>query len=249
MPKKNMYTQKDFEKDLKDLEKLMSGGKTEIPGYPGYSVKNTNNNNMSGSEKYSPNKNGNPYKLSKDNINDMGMNESFLGKEVYYNAKAEANANKAKANANKAQEISQEISQESEEGYQQEQQGGKAEYTGTYRRFKISKIDGKEVNLEGRAEIKEHHTPLNAAKKLLTSYAKHHELRDNGKIKLRLVYTIVETTRGSKNKEYGPYFGKYYKYNAEEAAKAKASGISFKFKPMVKLYKAKENMQKGGKRS
>ena len=118
------------------------------------------------------------------------------------------------------------------------QSAGKKEYTGEYRNFKIVEVDGKAVTMEGRVSIKDHQAPLNAAKKLLTSYSKHHGLKDNGKIKLKITYKIQETTRGSTNKIYGPYSGKYYKYSPEEAAKASASGISFKFKPVVKLLKA-----------
>ncbi len=119
----------------------------------------------------------------------------------------------------------------------EEQHGGKKDYNGELRHFKIVEVDGKEVKLKGRVNIKDHQTPLNAAKKLLTSYAKEHNLKDNGKTKLNIVFSIQETNRESKNKIYGPYSGKYYKYTPAEAAKAKASGISFKFKPIVKLHK------------
>jgi len=202
MPKNNkvnkkMYTQKDFNKDLEELESLINHDKKNYYGG------NNNNNNNDDEDEDDDNHYGG-YNNNNNNDDD----------------------------------------EEDEHNYYE---GGKKEYTGEYRNFKILEVDGKEVKLEGRVSIKDHQTPLNAAKKLLTSYAKHHELRDNGKIKLKIVYKIQETTRGSKNKIYGPYSGKYYKYNAEEAAKAKASGISFKFRPVVKLYKG--NQQKGGARS
>jgi hypothetical protein len=126
----------------------------------------------------------------------------------------------------------------------------KKEYTGSYRHFKLVKVDGKAYTSGSRADIKEHHTPLYAARKLLTSMVKKDNLSDNAKSKLKVVFTIQETTRHSQ-KEFGPYVGTYYKYTPSEAAKAKTADgkVSFKFKPIVKLHKGnKENKeQKGGK--
>jgi hypothetical protein len=134
-----------------------------------------------------------------------------------------------------------------------EQEGGakkeKKEYNGPYRHFKLVEVDGKPYTSSARAYIKEHQTPLNAAKKLLTSMIKPQKLSDNAKSKLKVVFHIKETNRESKTKVYGPYIGKYHKYTPSEAAKAKtASGkVSFKFKPIVKLYKGNKKEQKGGK--
>jgi hypothetical protein len=127
--------------------------------------------------------------------------------------------------------------------------GGKKEYTGLYRHFKMVEADGKQVKSDARADIKEHQTPLNAAKKLLTSMVKKEKLSDNAKTKLKVIFYIQETNRDSKSKIYGPYIGTYYKYTASEAAKAKAAkgAVSFKFKPIVKLYKGNKKEQKGGK--
>lgn len=120
----------------------------------------------------------------------------------------------------------------------------KAPYTGTYRHFRVVKLNGKEVHV-GSAAIKEHHTPLNAARKLLMSIAKHENLTKLKKLGLKAHFLIQETTRGSAHKIYGPYHGKYVKYTAEEAKTAMASGIKFQMKPVVKLSKEKNN-QKGG---
>ena len=129
-------------------------------------------------------------------------------------------------------------------------EGGKKEYTGTYRHFKMVEADGKVVKTDARADIKEHQTPLNAAKKLLTSMVKKEKLSDNAKSKLKVIFYIQETNRESKSKIYGPYVGTYYKYTPSEAAKAKAAEgkVSFKFKPVVKLYKGNKKEQKGGKK-
>jgi len=121
----------------------------------------------------------------------------------------------------------------------------KAPYTGTYRHFRVVKLNGKEVHL-GSAAIKDHHTPLNAARKLLMSIAKHQNLSKLKKLGLKAHFLIQETTRGSAHKIFGPYHGKYVKYSAEEAKKAEAAGIKFQMKPVVKLMKEKNNAMKGG---
>ena len=125
--------------------------------------------------------------------------------------------------------------------------GGSKNYTGTYRNFKIIELNGKSVKLDYSASIKEHQTPLSAAKKLLKSICLHMGLKGMKKLECNSTYVIQETTRGSKKKMYGPYKGKYSKYSAEEAKKAMASGISFKMKPVVKLNKSTEKSpMKGG---
>lgn len=122
--------------------------------------------------------------------------------------------------------------------------GGASNYTGTYRHFKIVELNGKEVKLDYGAAIKEHQTPLNAAKKLLKSICLHMGLKGMKKLQCNATYVIKETTQGSSKKMYGPYHGKYSKYTPAEAKKAMASGISFKMKPVVKLHKEKKNMKK-----
>jgi len=107
---------------------------------------------------------------------------------------------------------------------------------GIYRNFKIIEVNGEEIKLKGRVSIKENSTPLNAAKKLLTSYAKYNKLNNNEKTKLKITFKIKETTYNSNKKTYGPYIGKYYKYTEEEATKAMFAGIKPRFKPIVKRY-------------
>jgi hypothetical protein len=142
--------------------------------------------------------------------------------------------------------------QELESLINQSQKGGKKKvkstksaYTGTYRHFRVVKLNGKEVHI-GSAAIKDHHTPLNAARKLLMSIAKHENLSKLKKLGLKAHFLIQETTRGSAHKIFGPYHGKYVKYTAEEAKSAMASGIKFQMKPVVKLMKEKNNAMKGG---
>jgi len=117
------------------------------------------------------------------------------------------------------------------------QNGSAKEYNGVYRHFKIIEVNGKSVKYDNSASIKEHQTPLNAAKKLLKSICIQMGLKGNKKLECHATYIIQETTRGSNKKMFGPYKGKYLKYTPEEAKKAMASGISFKMKPVVKLHK------------
>ena len=134
-------------------------------------------------------------------------------------------------------------------GEESHQEGGAKDYDGSYRNFKIVEVNGKAVKYDSGASIKEHQTPLNAAKKLLKSICLQMGLKGNKKLDCHVTFVIQETTRGSKKKIYGPYKGKYAKYTPEEAKKATASGISFKMKPVVKLHKhssPKKSPMKGG---
>ena len=121
------------------------------------------------------------------------------------------------------------------------QSGGKKTHTGELRHFKLVTVDGKEVDLDCTANIKDHQTPLSAAKKLLRSYCRAHKLKEANRLKVDIEFTIRETNRGSKNKIYGPYSGKYRKYTPAEMKKAQAAGITFHMKPEVKLIKDKKN--------
>jgi hypothetical protein len=131
-----------------------------------------------------------------------------------------------------------------EQSQETNQSGGKKTHTGELRHFKLVTVDGKEVDLDATANIKEHQTPLSAAKKLLRSYCRAHKLKEANRLKVDIEFTIRETNRGSKNKIYGPYSGKYRKYTPAEMKKAQASGITFHMKPEVKIIKAKK--MKGG---
>lgn len=174
MPAKNRnnYTQKEFEQDLKQLEKLIEkkGGE------------NKNNNN-------------------KENNND-------------------------KENNNK--------------------EGGAKPYSGTFRTFKLVEVNGKPIKIDARAYVKEHQTPLNGAKKLLKSWCRHEGIKKNDRTKVNITFTIQETTQGSSKKQFGPYTGKYMKYTPEQMKQAKAAGIVFSMKPIVKLRKQKMENMKGG---
>ena len=125
----------------------------------------------------------------------------------------------------------------------QKKGGAKKEYTGTYRHFTLHEVNGKEVEI-GTADIKDYQTPLNAAKKLLSSYCRHEGIKSNERNKVNITFTIRETTRGH-SKIYGPYKGKFVKYDKPVMIKLK-SGKSIKIvgKPMVKLAKGNNNNKK-----
>jgi len=133
---------------------------------------------------------------------------------------------------------------ELEELIQESQQEGGRMSSGPKRHFKLATVDGKEVDFEATANIKSHQTPLSAAKKLLRSYCRALKLKEANRLKVDIKFTIRESTRGSGNKVFGPYSGKYRKYTPAEMKKAQASGITFHMKPEVKLLKSKK--QKGG---
>ena len=149
--------------------------------------------------------------------------------------------NKQKGGENEENNYNYENDVDSQEG--NNQFGGKKAYTGTYRHFKIVEVNGKPVNMDAMANIKEHQTPISAAKKLLRSYCRAKGLKESDRLKLHITFTIRETTRGH-SKFYGPYSGKYRKYTAQEMKASVASGITFHMKPEVRLHK--EKVQKGG---
>lgn len=189
--KKNNYTQKEFEKDLNELEKL---------------IKNQKGGN-----------------------NKEDFDEEDFEEENY-----------------EEEDLDDEEDEDEDDYEENEQYGGKAKYEGTYRHFKLVEVDGKKVDY-GKSHIKEHQTPINAAKKILLSIALKKGLKANDKLKLpHTVFSIQETTRGSKKHgKISTYSGKYKKYTPEEMKKAQASGQSFKMKPIVKLHHEKQN-HKGG---
>ena len=78
--------------------------------------------------------------------------------------------NKQKGGENEENNYNYENDVDSQEG--NNQFGGKKAYTGTYRHFKIVEVNGKPVNMDAMANIKEHQTPISAAKKLLRSYCR-----------------------------------------------------------------------------
>ncbi len=121
----------------------------------------------------------------------------------------------------------------------------KKEYTGTYRHFTLHEVNGKKVDI-GTADIKDHQTPLDAAKKLLSSYYRHEGIKSNERNKISIKFCIRETTRGH-SKIYGPYKGSFVKYDKPLMIKLK-SGKVVKIigKPVVKLSKGNNNKKMVG---
>ena len=130
----------------------------------------------------------------------------------------------------------------------QKKGGAKKEYTGTYRHFTLHEVNGKEVEI-GTADIKDYQTPLNAAKKLLSSYCRHEGIKSNERNKVNITFTIRETTRGH-SKLYGPYKGKFVKYDKPLMIKLKSGKVIKRLvKPMVKLSKGNNNKKMMGGQS
>jgi hypothetical protein len=117
------------------------------------------------------------------------------------------------------------------------QLGGKPVYTGSFRHFKIVEVNGKSYENTAVADIKENQTPLSAASKLLRSYCRSEGIKKNDRPKMRpITFSIRETTKGSKKKTFGPYHGHYIKYTPSQMKEAKAAGITFTMKPIVKRF-------------
>lgn len=124
--------------------------------------------------------------------------------------------------------------------------GGKSNKAKNYRHFKVVEVNGKKVDF-GAIKINELRTPLSAARKAFSAIMEHMNVKRGNRPGFKATFSIYETTRGSKNKVYGPYNGRYHKYTEEEKRKAKAGKQTFEGKPVVKLMKQKRNEQKGGK--
>jgi len=192
MPKN--YSQKQFEKDLEELENLIK------------------KNNQKGGKK------------------NKHEEEEYEEEEEEY----------------EEEEEEEEEGEEEEEEEEEPQYGGKIKKGDKTRKFTVCHLNGKELSEEiGHVEIKVGRTPLNAARKLLKSIAKHMKLNGSARHNLKVTFTIRETGRDSKHKMYGPYHGSYKKYTPEEMKKAQLKKVSqgFTMKPIVKLAKN----QKGGK--
>jgi len=118
----------------------------------------------------------------------------------------------------------------------------KSGYTGSIRHFTLDEVDGKKVNI-GIANIKESQSPIDAAKKLLSSYCRDKNIKSNQRNKVNISFTIRETTRGH-SKIYGPYKGYFVKYDKPVIIKLKNGKVIKKtLKPIVKL---DDSIQKGG---
>jgi len=118
----------------------------------------------------------------------------------------------------------------------------KSEYTGTYRHFTMNEVDGKIVTI-GTVKIKEHQTPIDAAKKILSCYCRHENIKSNKRNKVNIKFTIIETTMGH-SKIYGPYKGYFIKYDKPVIIKVKNGKVIKKtLKPVVKV---DNSIQTGG---
>ena len=125
----------------------------------------------------------------------------------------------------------------------QKKGGAKKEYTGPLRHFTLNEVDGKSVDI-GTADIKEHQNPLSAAKKLYSSYCRSKGIKSNERNKVTISFTIRETTRGH-SKVYGPYKGKFIKYDKPLMVKYGSKVVKRVGKPDVRLNKSKKmNMKK-----
>jgi hypothetical protein len=82
-----------------------------------------------------------------------------------------------------------------------------------YRYFTLARLNDKDVEF-GRVKVtKKSGSPLDAAKKLLTSICEYEGLTKNNKLKCKAEFYIRETTSGSKKGIYGPYKGSFKKYD------------------------------------
>lgn len=116
--------------------------------------------------------------------------------------------------------------------------GANSVYTGHVRHFKLVKVNGKDYKNTSNADIKENQSPLSAASKLLGSYCRSEGIKKNDRPKMKpITFSIQETTKGSKEKIFGPYHGYYIKYTPAQVKKASVSGITFTMKPIVKRFK------------
>ena len=113
---------------------------------------------------------------------------------------------------------------------------------GSIRHFTINEVNGNKVDI-GIANIKDSQSPIDAAKKLLSSYCRDKNIKSNQRNKVNIIFTIRETTRGH-SKIYGPYKGYFVKYDKPVIIKLKNGKVIKKtLKPVVKL---DDVVQKGG---
>ena len=217
------YTQEKFESDMRELGLLMDDKNQNGGKKPSKKVKKSAKKVVKKSSK----------KVVKKSMMKVVKKspKKVVKKSVKKGGKKNSNSNKNNNNKNN-----------------NNQKGGlKSE--SAIRHFKVSKLNGKDVDF-GSAEIKGDRTPLSAAKKLLKSIAHQQGLYKSNKLKLSCTFEIRETTRGHA-KVYGPYSGKYHKYSANELKEASTKGgkILFSMKPLVKKVKktVKKNNLKGGR--
>ena len=105
----------------------------------------------------------------------------------------------------------------------------------------IKFIDGKKLPV---ANIYKEQSPLVAAYRIFKSIMIKKDIKNENRLKKKFIFKIKETTRGSKNKEYGPYIGEYIKLTKEELEKPKGLIYNPTMKAHVKLYN--EDIQQHG---
>jgi hypothetical protein len=122
-------------------------------------------------------------------------------------------------------------------------------YNTPYRHFRIAILDNKQIYKSkksistAQAVINPFRgTPIDAAKKLMSSICKYQGFKKMKKLKCRPIFWMIETTRGH-SKIYGPYKGKYVNLmkNGKEKIVKLRNGtiIKYSVKPVVKKYKQK----------
>ena len=105
------------------------------------------------------------------------------------------------------------------------------------RHFRVVRLNGKDVNI-GDVTIKMHQNPVAAARKLLRSICKFEGLKKLNKLKCHAVFYIYESSRGSRNKVYGPYKGSYVKLDGKDKKVSKdGKVITYTMKANVKKLK------------
>jgi len=109
-----------------------------------------------------------------------------------------------------------------------------------YRYFTLVRLNDKDVEF-GRVKISSKSgSPLDAAKKLLTSICEYEGLTKNKKLECKAHFFIRETTSGSGKKVYGPYSGSFKKYDKPVIVKLK-DGTIIKHKMYPHVMKVKSD--------
>jgi hypothetical protein len=110
------------------------------------------------------------------------------------------------------------------------------------RSFRVVEVDGKPIKvgtrMAGRYHIKQDQNPSDAAKKAYTALCNKKNKRNAG---CKCTFTLRETTRGSKHKEYGPYLGTRKKLSKPIKVKFPKGTVTYEYDSNVKLVG-----QKGG---
>ena len=110
------------------------------------------------------------------------------------------------------------------------------------RSFRVVDVGGKPIKagsrMSGRYHIKHDQNPSDAAKKAYTALCNKMNKRNAG---CRCTFTLKETTRGSKHKEYGPYLGTRKKLSKPVKVKFPKGIVTYEYDSNVKLVG-----QKGG---